>query len=357
MSPEEVRRAAERLRSVGGVYEYVAACIEHDNRPEHGALTDTQFDALTRPGAVRVVPIEGATTMTTTPETPALPGDLTDETIERAARAIFEVHDLFDYREWADLDSQEKELYLRRARAALAAARVAPVTPSHEERIEAATWALINGDTDVTDRGVSDSHYRERRAEVEKIAPILAPDTPSEPEWEHGTAEGEVLLARIMDSLAYLHCKSINPKADSPHMGYYAMSEDQREFLREHQRRTAEAVIRAWTVATTPAPSPDRENLIAELREEARIVRQMTERDPDGPGFICRWDPDEELLDRAADALAVPPVVNEAKLENEIRRLMLAWSVDGMPFPGDSRPAFIARGLVERQREWLGGAA
>jgi len=44
----------------------------------------------------------------------------------------------------------------------------------HEERIDQATWALIDADTDVVDRGVSGEHYRERRAEVERIAPILA---------------------------------------------------------------------------------------------------------------------------------------------------------------------------------------
>lgn len=53
-----------------------------------------------------------------------------------------------------------------------------------KERIEAATWALIDSDTDVVDRGVRDEHYRERRAEVERIAPIftaagIAPQEPS----------------------------------------------------------------------------------------------------------------------------------------------------------------------------------
>lgn len=59
MSPEEVRRAVQSLHAVGDVYEYVAAWVEYDNRPERGALTDTQLDELAAPGAVRVVPIEG----------------------------------------------------------------------------------------------------------------------------------------------------------------------------------------------------------------------------------------------------------------------------------------------------------
>lgn len=43
-----------------------------------------------------------------------------------------------------------------------------------EVRLEAATWALIERDTDTSDRGVSEEHYRERRAEVELVAALLA---------------------------------------------------------------------------------------------------------------------------------------------------------------------------------------
>lgn len=46
MSPEEVRRAVESLRAVGGVYEYVAACVEYDNQPEPGALSDSEIEGL-----------------------------------------------------------------------------------------------------------------------------------------------------------------------------------------------------------------------------------------------------------------------------------------------------------------------
>ena len=62
---------------------------------------------------------------------------------------------------------------------------------STEEQIEAVTWALTDSDTDVADRGVSDEHYRERRAEVERIAPILALSaaTSAHPADEHHDAE------------------------------------------------------------------------------------------------------------------------------------------------------------------------
>lgn len=46
--------------------------------------------------------------------------------------------------------------------------------PAPEDALEQATWALIEYDTDTADRGVSDEHYRERRADVERVAPILA---------------------------------------------------------------------------------------------------------------------------------------------------------------------------------------
>ena len=49
---------------------------------------------------------------------------------------------------------------------------------AREALIEQATWALIDYDTDVADRGVSDEHYRERRADVERVFPILASRAP-----------------------------------------------------------------------------------------------------------------------------------------------------------------------------------
>lgn len=51
---------------------------------------------------------------------------------------------------------------------------------SEEDRealISQATWALVDYDTDVTDRGVQNEHYKERRADVERIFPILRPNT------------------------------------------------------------------------------------------------------------------------------------------------------------------------------------
>ncbi len=56
-------------------------------------------------------------------------------------------------------------------------AALIPEPPTDDERealIEQATWALIEWDTDTSDRGVRDEHYRERRADVERIFPILA---------------------------------------------------------------------------------------------------------------------------------------------------------------------------------------
>lgn len=97
----------------------------------------------------------------------------------------------------------------------------------------------------------------DRRVElIDRAADALAVlSAPQEAKWEHGVICGEDLLHRLMDTLAYYHCRSVNPKADSPHMGYHAMSEDQREFLRERQREAAEEVVRMWAAATQP-PAP-----------------------------------------------------------------------------------------------------
>lgn len=52
MTPQEVRAAADSLRTVGGVYEYVADCVEYD-RPADPPLTQTDLAALARMGLPR----------------------------------------------------------------------------------------------------------------------------------------------------------------------------------------------------------------------------------------------------------------------------------------------------------------
>lgn len=71
---------------------------------------------------------------------------------------------------------------------------------------------------------------------MERLADALEARQPSEDDRE--------ALARVMDTLAYYHCRSVNPKADHPRMGYHAMTEDQREHLREKQREAAEEIMR-----------------------------------------------------------------------------------------------------------------
>ena len=53
-----------------------------------------------------------------------------------------------------------------------------------EALIEEATWRLIEWDTDTADRGVRNEHYQDRRADVERIFPILAAGF-------HRTVQGE----------------------------------------------------------------------------------------------------------------------------------------------------------------------
>lgn len=52
--------------------------------------------------------------------------------------------------------------------------------PSRESLLEAAVvglaWALIEDDTDVSDRGVSPEHYRERVEDARRMLPGLVAD-------------------------------------------------------------------------------------------------------------------------------------------------------------------------------------
>ena len=153
----------------------------------------------------------------------------------------------------------------------------------------------------------------------------VAPQEPSK--WEHGVIGGEDLLARLMDTLAYYHCRSVNPKADSPHLGYHAMSEDQREFLRERQREAAEEVLRMWDAGSSIDLPAERRRLVGELRT-ARIEGTAWRR----------------LLDRAADALAAPVAVDETKLAEVINEALDAWQ-------GEERSeVFVAHAIAEYLR-------
>ncbi|KKI16389.1 MULTISPECIES: hypothetical protein [unclassified Leucobacter] len=49
MTAEEIRRAVQSLRNVGGVYEYVAACVEHDNRPRLSVAVEAASGARLLP--------------------------------------------------------------------------------------------------------------------------------------------------------------------------------------------------------------------------------------------------------------------------------------------------------------------
>lgn len=84
-----------------------------------------------------------------------------------------------------------------------------------------------------------------------------------------------VSTERVMDTLAYYHCRSVNPKADHPRMGYHAMSEDQREFLRERQREAAEEVMRMFAASSQPLPTVDEGELEHRIEEAVRDVVDM----------------------------------------------------------------------------------
>ncbi|UOQ58112.1 hypothetical protein MUN78_04500 [Leucobacter allii] len=175
---------------------------------------------------------------------------------------------------------------------------------------------------------------------------------PQEPEWEHGVIGGHDLLSRLMDTLAYYHCRSVNPKADSPYQGYHAMSEDQREFLRERQREAAEEVLRMWRAEASPAPSPDREELIAKARVEAERYKRGLRAMCNGAEF----DPADlkrrafvQGVEWAATSLAAPVEVDEAKLAEVINAALAEWEGE------EPSEVFVAWFIKHRLAEWLRG--
>lgn len=88
------------------------------------------------------------------------------------------------------------------------------------------------------------------------------------------------VLAKVMDTLAYYHCRAENPKADHPRMGYHAMSEDQREFLQERQREAAEEILRmipALSRATVPDAATEAFDKAVALSERRQTLLEEAE--------------------------------------------------------------------------------
>lgn len=131
---------------------------------------------------------------------------------------------------------------------------------------------------------------------------MLAPQEPSE--WGHGVIGGDDLLHRLMDTLAYYHCRSVNPKADSPYLGYHAMSEDQREFLRERQREAAEEVVRMWQSEGRPVPSLDPKKVVVIVGEHLIVHKNRCECGADlMPRYKSGDSPADVIKDHVARAL------------------------------------------------------
>ncbi|KKI18729.1 hypothetical protein XM48_10640 [Leucobacter sp. Ag1] len=207
----------------------------------------------------------------------------------------------------------------------------APVTPSPEERIEAATWALIEGDTDTSDRGVSDEHYRERRAEVERIAPILAPVTPSEPtyspETRQWTGTCPCLLAEQVDPECEWHGRPEFRRGGAPH---------------------------------SETPSPDREKPTREQRGTlAKVIEGALAQC--GISVTYAISGPGELFDVAGlvferyPALAVPPVVNAPALARVIRSSAARWVPEyDAEYSYEREARELTSNILERQNEWFG---
>lgn len=144
-------------------------------------------------------------------------------------------------------------------------------------------------------------------------------------------------LARVMDTLAYYHCRSVNPKADHPHMGYHAMTEDQREHLREKQREAAEEIMRmipslsraAVPDAVTEAKQPEGWNTEdrqeskqeAERRWSRPVAREAEQRYQAGSinGFMlgAEWQKARETF------ISYKVIADEARAERDAARAAL----------------------------------
>jgi hypothetical protein len=78
------------------------------------------------------------------------------------------------------------------------------------------------------------------------------------------------LAFRIADTLAYYRCRSNNPKADHPHMGYHAFSEDQREHLRGEQAEATGEILRIIAERAKRIPVAVEENKPRKFTPEQR---------------------------------------------------------------------------------------
>lgn len=147
--------------------------------------------------------------------------------------------------EWALAAQESRDVWMAEARDLLSAlGAMAESEPpvqggATEEQIEAATWALIELDTDTTDRGVSGEHYRERRAEVERIAPIFSVSASADPAVERHDAgerqaESEDHAGRTSTASA-LGARADDRDENDRAAGW--SSEDRQDALAEARRR------------------------------------------------------------------------------------------------------------------------
>lgn len=81
----------------------------------------------------------------------------------------------------------------------------------------------------------------------------MTPPTPTPNQLPTVLGVGSLTPEAIADTLAYYHCRRVNPKADHPIMGYHTFSEDQREFLRDRQSEAAAEIHRMIVASAAQA--------------------------------------------------------------------------------------------------------
>lgn len=297
--------------------------------------------------------------MTTTPEPTALPGDLTDyqhelvlnaldrlanQAIAAAGATVLVPRKSDSYQALRDATAGDAEL----VRAALAAAPVAPSPALTDETIERAAKAIWATRYPESRPDIAESTWAEvtapddwmpealdvmEEARVALAAARVAPVTPS----GAGALRqlgcmivncigcGNAAIGKIGDTVGGARCEGC---------AYDAGKRDR------------------------PAPSPDREkpDVFDELRNLLGTYIYPSIIDTGRGDINDAQTATTELAEAVLALFAVPPVVNGAKLAEAIGA-RLSWPSLHWGLRSPEMHAAVAKYLVERQHEWLGGAA
>jgi len=262
-----------------------------------------------------------------------LVGDPTEEQVRRAARVIFGGYVIHDEAriEWQAYSyDREKAEYV--ARRALTAAGVAP-----QDGVLAALIRETLARDDEDDRRAGEYiDPKARRLQIanrtiSRIEAALNEVAPQAPAKDLSTSAGNVKN----------HADSFNVAPQEPseypyedHLLFRAPQVPNEEGLTEEDFEASSL----YSGNNKPAPSSDREKLIAEIESRRKFYSGQYE---EGSEI--------DLMFKAADALAAQPVLDPEKVAEVIQQNRTWTKVmdDGYPSTGFNTPSDIARALCE----------